>query len=100
MWHNGKQVSANYLQLYATNDNLVNVAQFQYSLYAVAQESGANPPYIMNTQLTNGNLTMTGDDYLSWEQNQYAWDWVAAQLNITYVEQTTTSTTSSTTTVK
>jgi hypothetical protein len=36
-------------------------------------------------QLAQGNLTMSGDDYDAWETNDYAYDWVAGQLNLTII---------------
>jgi hypothetical protein len=33
-------------------------------------------------QLAQGNLTMSGDDYSAWEVDNYAWDWIAGQLNL------------------
>ncbi len=48
-------------------------------------------------QVAQGNLNMTGEAYAQWEVDSYAWDWVAAQLNLTitgdYVPPVTTSTT-------
>jgi len=37
----------------------------------------------VGTQLAQGNLTMTGEAYTQWEMDDYAWDWVAQQLNLT-----------------
>jgi hypothetical protein len=34
-------------------------------------------------QLSQGNLSMTGEAYEQWELDEYAWDYVAAQLNLT-----------------
>jgi hypothetical protein len=36
-------------------------------------------------QLTQGNLTMQGQDYDDWQTNEYAYDWIAEQLNLTIV---------------
>jgi hypothetical protein len=51
-------------------------------------------------QLTQGNLSMTGEAYTDWTVDNYAWDWVAEQLNLTItgdynppVPTTTTTTT-------
>jgi hypothetical protein len=33
--------------------------------------------------VAQGNLSMTGEAYAQWEVDSYAWDWVAAQLNLT-----------------
>jgi hypothetical protein len=77
--------TATLLNAYCINDNLNNAATFYYALLSDAQ-----------SQLSQGNLTMTGDVYSAWETNDYAWDWVADQLNLTiigdYVPTTTTTT--------
>jgi hypothetical protein len=93
IWHNGKQTTANYLQLYCNNDNLTTVAQFFYALYSLDQNVNTLPPYTSTVQLASGNLTMTGDAYDVWEQNQYAWDWAAEQLSLTFAPTTTTTST-------
>jgi len=28
---------------------------------------------------------MTGDDYVAYETNQYAWDWIAKQIDVTII---------------
>jgi hypothetical protein len=85
IWQNGENVEATILNAYVVNDNLSNSATFYYSLLNDNLNS-----------LNQGNLTMTGDDYLKYETNLYAYDWVAAQLKLTitgdYVPPTTTTT--------
>ena len=71
-WINGQSVQATILNAYAINVTLGTSATFFYAflddnLGSVAQ----------------GNLTMTGEAYTQWEVDSYAWDWVAAQLNLT-----------------
>jgi hypothetical protein len=35
-------------------------------------------------QVSQGNLTMSGEAYLGWGNNdEYAWDWAAQELNLT-----------------
>jgi hypothetical protein len=34
-------------------------------------------------QLAQGNLSMSGEVYDAWQTNDYAYDWVATQLNLT-----------------
>jgi hypothetical protein len=34
-------------------------------------------------QLSQGNLTMEGQDYADWQTNQYAYDWIAEQIDVT-----------------
>jgi hypothetical protein len=79
IWYNGSAQNATLLQSYCINDNLSTQAIFYYSLYS------ANSDGTPNNQLTSGNLTMTGADYTAYETNQYAYTWIATQLNISYV---------------
>ena len=63
---------ASLLNAYCINDNLSNAATFYYSLLSDAQ-----------SQLQQGNLTMTGEDYVGWATNEYAYNWVATQIDVT-----------------
>ncbi len=36
-------------------------------------------------QVAQGNLNMTGEAYTQWTVDSYAWDWVAAELNLTII---------------
>ena len=72
IWDNGQVLEATILNAYCINDNLSTSGTFYYSLLSDAQQ-----------QLAQGNLTMTGEDYQAWQTNEYAYDWVAAQLNLT-----------------
>jgi hypothetical protein len=51
---------------------------------------------LKSIEKSDGNLTMTGEAYVQWTIDSYAWDWVAEQLNLTiigdYVPTTTTTT--------
>jgi hypothetical protein len=64
--------TATILNAYCINDNLSNSATFYYALLSDTQ-----------SQLQQGNLTMTGEDYVGWATNEYAYNWVAQQLNLT-----------------
>jgi hypothetical protein len=35
--------------------------------------------------LSQGSLTMGGQDYIAYSTNTYAWDWIATQLNLTII---------------
>lgn len=88
IWYNGQSKSATVLSAICINDNLQNAATFYYKLMDATQ-----------LMLAEGNLVMTGDAYKNWQTNQQAYEWIAAQLNLTIVGQlTTTTTTTSTTT--
>jgi hypothetical protein len=72
IWVNGTQDEGTILNAYCINDNLSTSGTFYYSILSDAQQ-----------QLAQGNLTMTGEDYQAWQTNDYAYDWVAGQLNLT-----------------
>jgi hypothetical protein len=74
IWDNGTVQEASVLNAYCINDNLSTSATFYYTLLSESMQ-----------QLAQGNLTMSGDDYDAWETNNYAYDWVAAQLNLTII---------------
>ncbi len=77
IWDNGKTLSATILNAYAVNVTLGKSATFYYSL------NMKNDDESLGAQVTQGNLTMTGDAYAQWTVDSYAWDWVAEQLNLT-----------------
>lgn len=66
--------TATILNAYCINDNLTNSAIFYYSLISDSK-----------LQLSEGNLTMIGQDYENWETNDYAYNWVASQINVTII---------------
>jgi hypothetical protein len=77
IWDNGQNLEAKILNAYAVNVTLGTSATFYYSLMT-ENEDGTQ-----GVQLAQGNLNMTGEAYAQWEVDSYAWDWVAAQLNLT-----------------
>ena len=77
IWDNGQVLEAKILNAYCINDNLSTSGTFYYQLLS------ENVDLTVGQQLTQGNLTMTGDAYQAWQTNEYAYDWVAAQLNLT-----------------
>jgi hypothetical protein len=74
IWDNGINQQASILNAYCINDNLSNSATFYYSLLSNNMQ-----------QLAQGNLYMSGEDYVAWQTNDYAYNWVAGQLNLTIV---------------
>ena len=64
--------TATVLNAYCINDNLSTSATFYYALLSDTM-----------AQLSQGNLTMTGQDYADWQTNQYAYDWIATQIDVT-----------------
>jgi hypothetical protein len=95
VWDNGVVQQAVILNSYAVNVTLNTSAVFYYGLFT------KNPDDTLGMQVAQGNLTMTGEAYAQWEFDSYAWDWVAAELNLTitgdYIPPVPTTTTTTTT---
>lgn len=76
LWVNGQQKVATLFNLIIINDNLLNSATFYYQLL----DADAS-------KLADGNLTIGEPDYDVWGEsadiNLAAYQWAAAQLNIT-----------------
>ena len=72
IWDKGTVQEAIILNAYCINDNLSTSASFYYSLLSNSMQ-----------QLAQGNLSMSGEVYDAWQTNDYAYDWVAEQLNLT-----------------
>jgi hypothetical protein len=71
IWYNGGLIYATQLQLNAFNVQLESSASFYYALFSEN-----------NNKLNEGNLFMDSKDYQDWQNDQYAWDWAAAKLNL------------------
>ena len=65
---------ASLLNAYCINDNLSDSATFYYALLTDTQ-----------SQLQQGNLTMTGEVYDNWATNDYAYNWVASEIDVTII---------------
>lgn len=76
-WLSGITPTAVYLYLNCAGDNLIDSATFYWALYSEIDGKPGN-------KLTEGNLTMTGADYDAWDTNEYACNWAAAQLGVTF----------------
>lgn len=76
IWDNGTVQEAKVLNAYAVNVSLNTSATFWYGLFAETVDGN------VSTQLAQGNLTMTGEAYADWTVDNYAWDWIAEQLNL------------------
>jgi hypothetical protein len=94
IWDNGQTVEAKILNAYAVNVTLGTSATFYYQLFAETVDLA------VGQQVAQGNLSMTGEAYQEWNQDEFAWEWVAAQLNLTitgdYVPPVPTTTTTTT----
>ena len=80
VWVNGEVKVAEFLDSYGIGVTLGVSARFFYSLSTkVVDAEGVESP---GEQVTTGNLDMVGQDYQDWQQDEYAWEWVANQLNL------------------
>ena len=74
IWQGGQTKQATVLNSYVISDNLSTTATFYYSLNTQAIE-----------QLSQGNLSMGGADYVAYSSNEDAWAWISAQLGLTII---------------
>ena len=82
IWKNGESQEANLLNAIIINDNLESSCSFYYSLNASGEGTEAMPLIIGQT-LAEGNITMSGEDYLAWDgDNNFAFSYIAEQLNL------------------
>ena len=75
IWDNGVLREVSVLNAYATNVVLNQSATFWYGLYD-------NPEAPLFSTVTQGSIQMPKEEYVLWEQDEFAWDWVAAKLNL------------------
>ena len=95
IWDNGQTLEAKVLNAYAINVTLGTSATFYYALFSETVDGN------VGQMVAQGNLSMDTEAYIAWGNNdEYAWDWVAEQLNLTItgdyvppVPDTTTTTT-------
>ena len=88
IWKNGESQEANLLNAFIINDNLQSSCTFYYSLNASGEGTEALPLVIGQT-LAEGNITMSGQDYLNWDNsNEAAYVYIAEKLNLTLIETT------------
>ena len=85
IWKNGESQEANLLNAIIINDNLESSCSFYYQLCASGEGTEAMPLVIGQT-LAEGNITMSGQDYLDWDNsNEAAYVYIADELNLTLI---------------
>ena len=85
IWKNGESQEANLLNAYIINDDLLTSCSFYYQLLSSGQGTQAMPLVIGQT-LAEGNINMTGQDYLNWDNsNEAAYVYIAQKLNLTLI---------------
>lgn len=77
IWSNGKLSQASILNAYASNLILGKSATFYFSLNAINEDG------YLGDRLAEGNVTMDGVDYEAWQEDETAWEFIAAKLNLT-----------------
>jgi hypothetical protein len=88
IWKNGESQEANLLNAYIVNDNLQSFCSFYYSLNAGGEGTEAMP-LVIGQMLADGNINMSGQDYLDWDNsNEAAYVYIAEKLNLTLIETT------------
>jgi hypothetical protein len=71
-WTNGKSVEATIFNMYVIGGVLGSSASFYYSLLDSSL-----------AQVSQGNLTMSGEAYAGWgNDDEYAWTWAATELSL------------------
>jgi hypothetical protein len=85
IWKNGESQEANLLNAYIINDNLESSCVFYYSLNA-SGDGTEEMPLVVGASLAEGNITMSGEQYLAWDgDNDYAYTYIAEKLNLIIV---------------
>jgi hypothetical protein len=83
IWTNGVLKTAEFLDAKGINVTLGVLAGFWWGLFTKVVDAEGNES--AGECISSGNLDMVGDDYQSWNQDTFAWDWVAEQLNLTII---------------
>jgi hypothetical protein len=84
-WKNGEQLEANILNAYIINDNLESSCSFYYSLNTSGDGTEAMP-LVLGQVVAEGNITMSGQDYIAWDNsNEAAYAYIAEKLNLTLI---------------
>jgi hypothetical protein len=77
IWSNGQTKTAEVLDAVIVNDDLATSCTFYWLLKEADTESQPGQA------ITQGNVTMTGEDYLGWDgSNAYAYAFIASQINV------------------
>ena len=88
IWKNGEIQEANLLNAIIINDNLLTSCSFYYQLCSSGEGTEAMP-LVIGQMLAEGNVTMSGEQYLAWDgDNDFAFSYIAEKLNLTLIETT------------
>jgi hypothetical protein len=80
IWTNGTLKTAEFLDATGTQVTLGVSARFWYGLLTKVIDAEGNE--VAGELIASGNLDMIGADYQAWNQDTFAWEWIAEQLNL------------------
>jgi hypothetical protein len=89
VWVNGQSKEAKYLQVTGINDNYESSATNYWQMFTMSVD--AEGVESIGEGVAQGNLTISGQDYINWGDqpamaiNEWIYDWVAQQLNLTII---------------
>jgi len=83
IWINGETKVAEFLNANGINVTLGVSATFYWQLFTKVTDSEGNE--VAGESVSQGNLSMDGEDYQNWNQDIFAWDWIANKLNLVYL---------------
>jgi hypothetical protein len=85
IWNDGEEKIASILMAKIIDDNLQSSCNFYYELCEGGQGT-EETPLIQGIALVSGNVQMTGEDYLAWDNsNEVAYVYIAEKLNLTLI---------------
>jgi hypothetical protein len=85
IWNDGQEKIASILMAKIIDDNLQSSCNFYYELCEGGQGTEENP-LIKGISLISGNVPISGEDYLAWDNsNEAAYVYIAEKLNLTLI---------------
>jgi hypothetical protein len=83
IWINGQLKQASVLDARIINDDLKTTCNFYYEL---RESSDVTSELNSGIRLAEGNLTLSGEDYINWDgSNDFAFEFIANHLNLTLI---------------
>jgi hypothetical protein len=80
IWTNGVLKTAEFLNATGINVTLGISAGFYWNVLTKVTDAQGNES--AGESIAQGNLTMEGQDYQEWNQDEFAWEWIANQINV------------------
>ena len=82
IWDKGILKTAEFLNAQGINVTLGVSAGFYWNLFTKVTDAEGNEVAGESIGQAQGNLTMEGQDYQEWNQDEFAWEWIAEQINV------------------